>query len=384
MKWDDLVRWFGDEEVLPMWVADMDFMSPTPVIQALKKRAEHGVYGYTILTDSYYEAIESWLLKRHGWSVQRKWICTSPGVVTALSIAVNIFTQPGDGVIIQPPVYYPFFSVIKENGRKLVPNPLKAEFREGQLWYAMDLEDLQQKIRQTRAKMLILCSPHNPVGRVWTRDELRRLGDICLEHDVLVVSDEIHGDIIYPNHRHVPFASLSPEFALNSITCLSPSKTFNLAGLNTSLTIIPNDRLRHQYNSFLKRLALTTTNVFSAVAMENAYRYGEDWLEQLLGYLLGNLHYLTRYIKERIPEIRIVQPEGTYLVWLDCRNLGMDDRQLETFMLREAKLALLHGYKFGQGGEGFVRLNIACPFSLLQEGLNRLEQAVQKWRSRTV
>lgn len=378
VKWDNLARRFGDEELLPMWIADMDFMSPRPVIEALKKRADHGIFGYTSLPGSYFEAIETWLQKRHGWSVQRKWICTSPGVVTALSIAVNLFTQPGDGVIIQPPVYYPFFSVIKDNGREVVENPLRLIFRDGQLHYEMDFADLKEKIARSRAKMLILCSPHNPVGRVWTRDELEQLAEICMEHNLLVVSDEIHADIIFPPHRHIPFASLAPEVAMRSVTCLSPSKTFNLAGLNISLTLIPNDQLRKAFHSFLRRFVLNSPNLFSALALETAYRYGEEWLDQLLIYLRENVNYLTRFISEKIPEIRVVEPEGTYLVWLDCRYLGLGDRELEMFMRKEAKLALQHGYKFGQGGEGFVRVNIACPRSLLQEGLQRLEEAIRK------
>jgi cystathionine beta-lyase len=378
VKWDETRRIFGRDDLLPMWIADMDFLSPQPVIEALKKRAEHGVFGYSSLTESYFAAIENWMKKRHGWTIQREWICTSPGVVTGISLLVNLFSQPGDRIIIQPPVYYPFFQVIKNNGREVVLNALTLRQHNGEVLYEIDFDDFMLKIRRYKPKMFILCSPHNPVGRVWTKEELKQLGEICLEHDVLVIADEIHADIVYPNHYHIPFALLSKEFEMNSITCVSPSKTFNLAGLQTSVLLIPNPELRKAYLDHLHRLALNSTNLFGALALEYAYRYGEDWLDQLLIYLNGNVQLLTRFISDHLPQIMVIKPQGTYLVWLDCRGLGMDDQQLERFMLNEARVALRHGYLFGPGGEGFVRINIACPRSMLQDGLKRIEEAVNR------
>lgn len=377
VKWDSTPEIFGQSNLLPMWIADMDFPSPMPVIDALKRRAEHGFFGYTSRPDSFYKAIEKWMKKKHGWQIKREWICTSPGIVTGLSLLINTFTDPGDKVIVQPPVYYPFINLIKNNGREVVYNPLRYRTDLNEATYEMDFDDLKQKIVNTGAKMLILCSPHNPVGRVWTKEELKRLGELCLEHQVLVVSDEVHSEIIFPNHCHTPFPLVSKSFELSSIVCVSPSKTFNLAGLHTSVIIIPNAQLRERYLSILERFSLNKVNIFGTVALESAYKYGEDWLNQLLTYLYQNVLYLSDYIRERIPKIKVIKPQGTYLVWLDCRELGMDDQQLEQFMIGKANVALRHGYLFGPGGEGFVRINIACPRSILHEGLKRIERAVK-------
>ncbi len=279
----------------------------------------------------------------------------TPGVVPALSFIVNAFTNPGDKVIVQPPVYYPFFRVIEDNGRRVVNNPLL--FKDGR--YTMDFEDLEKKVKDPLVKLLFLCSPHNPVGRVWSKEELEKLGRICIDNNVLIISDEIHQDILYPGIRHTPFASISEEFALNSITCTSPSKTFNLAGLQTSTIIIPNKIYREVYRSFMERIHLLRNNVFGLVALEAAYTHGEEWLDQFLEYLEGNLRTLTEGMEKDIPQIKIIKPEGTYLAWMDCGDLSLDSKQLNDFMINKARLALDDGEWFGLGGKGFQRINLA-------------------------
>jgi len=358
--------------VLPMWIADMEFRSPQPVIEAIKKANEHGIYGYTSRPDSYYQAIIDWMERRHNWKVKKDWLAFSPGVVPALSFIIRAFTQPGDKVVVQPPVYYPFFRVIENNGCHVVNNPLKLSNKK----YFIDWEDLERKVDDPRVKLLILCSPHNPVGRVWQKEELIILGEICLKHHIIVVSDEIHADILFKGYRHIPFASISPAFAHNSITCTAPSKTFNLAGLQTSTIIIPNKKYYKIYNNILDSLALDENNVFGLVALEAAYRDGEEWLEQLLSYLNENLEFLMKYFKERIPKIKVIKPEGTYLVWLDYRQLGLSAKDLNNFMIKKAGVALDDGHWFGAEGKGFMRINIACPRSFLEEGLKRIEKAV--------
>jgi cystathionine beta-lyase len=371
VKWDGLQARFGVDDAIPMWVADMDFASPPCVVEALVERARHPIYGYTLRSDAYYEAVTGWLRRRHGWEVRREWLGHSPGVVSGLGLLVAALTEPGDRVIIQPPVYYPFTRVIQTWGRQVVHNPLRFD---GQR-YTMDFDDLERCAREG-AKMLILCSPHNPVGRVWTREELTRLGEICLAHGVLVVSDEIHSDLVYPGYRHTPFASLSPAFAENSVTCLAPSKTFNLAGLNTSVLVIPNERLRAAFQASPVTSVTTGTNVFGATALIAAYTHGDAWLDALLAYLQESLAYLRDYFASHIPAIRVIEPEGTYLVWLDCRGLGLADDELDRFMLREAGIATDEGHIFGPGGSGFQRLNIACPRSVLVRALQQLRDAV--------
>ena len=374
VKWDEMKTKFGDipNDVLPMWIADMEFRSPKPVIEAIKKAAEHGIYGYTSRPDSYYQAIIDWMERRHNWKVKKDWLAYSPGVVPALSLIIRAFCQPGDKVVVQPPVYYPFFRVIENNGCHVVNNPLKFSNKK----YFMDYDDLERKIDDPRVKLLILCSPHNPVGRVWQKEELIILGEICLKRHIIVVSDEIHADILFKGYKHTPFASISPTFAHNSITCTAPSKTFNLAGLQTSTIIIPNKKYYRIYNNILDSLALDENNVFGLVALEAAYKDGEEWLEQLLSYLNENLKFLMKYFEEKIPKIKVIKPEGTYLVWLDCRQLGLSTKDLNNFILKKARVALDDGYWFGAEGKGFMRINIACPHSFLEEALKRIEKAV--------
>lgn len=372
IKWDYLEKYYGQKDILPMWVADMDFEAPAPVVEAIAKRASHGIYGYTGRPLSCYEAIAGWVEKRHGWRIEKEWLSFTPGVVPALCTAIGAFTYPGDKVIIQSPVYHPFFAAVENNGRRIVNSPLKYE--EGR--FVMDYDDIERKF-DSRVKMVILCSPHNPVGRVWTKEELERLGNICLKHGAVIVSDEIHSDIVYKGHKHVPIASISEELSLNTITCIAPSKTFNIAGLSTSAVIIPNQRLRKQFNCMLENIGMENGNIFGITAMEAAYRYGEEWLDQVIDYLEGNIDFLLKYISERIPSIKAARPEGTYLAWIDCRGLGLNQEDLKEFMAKKAAIALNDGTAFGPEGDGFMRINVGCPRSVLQEGLRRIEEAVR-------
>lgn len=371
IKWDCLKDNFGAADLLPLWVADMDFEVPEAVVEAVTMRAAHGVYGYTAIPDSVYQAICKWVEKRHGWQIKKSWIGFTTGVVTALNIAVHAFTKPGDKVLIQSPVYQPFFMAIENNGRQIVNSQLK--LIDGK--YQIDFADLEKQF-DSRVKMMILCNPHNPVGRVWTKEELERLGELCLKHNVVILSDEIHSDFIYSGHQHVPLASLSEELAQNTITCIAPSKTFNVAGLSTGCVVIPNSQLKAQFDIALENAAVKT-NLFGIIALEAAYRFGEEWLDELLNYLEGNRQFLTRFIEERIPQINLIQPEGTFLAWLDCRELGIEPTEIQRFMVEKAKVGLNDGGWFGPGGEGFQRLNIGCPRSIVQEALERIELAVK-------
>lgn len=372
IKWDFNQRIFGREDILPLWVADMDFQAPEAVVEALVNRARHGIYGYSDGMEGYYKAIIDWMQVRHGWEIQRDWITFSPGIVPALNELVRSLTIPGEKILIQPPVYPPFFQAIRNHGREVVNSKLTLE--NGR--YTMDFEDLEEKFA-SGVKMMILCNPHNPVGRVWERGELERLGQLCLAHDILVISDEIHGDLIYEGYHHIPFASLSPELAAQSIVCTAPSKTFNLAGLQTSNLIIPNAKYRQAFQASLNLTGIHFPNVFGITAMEAAYRHGEDWLEQLMIYLKGNVEFLMSFLERKLPQIQAIQPEGTYLVWLDFRALGMEPKALHKFLVHKAGVGLNAGYLFGPGGEGFERINLGCPRSILEDGLQRIKTAVK-------
>lgn len=374
-KWDQSEKLFGRADVLPLWVADMDFEPPKEVVDAIVRRAELGVYGYTIRTPEYYEAVSGWLKRRHGWEIRHEWVTSSPGVVAALSLIVYAFSQPGDKVIIQTPVYYPFFDVVRMHGRTLVENPLVE--RDGR--YEIDF-DLLESQAADGAKLLLLCSPHNPGGRVWTREELTRIGEICLRHGVLIVADEIHQDLVYRGHKHIPIASIRDDFAQNSFTCIATSKTFNLAGLQASSVIIPNDELRRRYNYALKTFSIHMESYFGISAVISGYTHGDEWLEQLIDYLQGNLDFLTGFMAERLPEIRVMRPEATYLVWMDCRKISGDPADLKKLMYEEAGVAFNEGSTYGTQGKGWLRVNIACPRSLLAEALERFAAAVQARR----
>jgi len=374
VKWDLVDRLFNGHDLLPLWVADMDFASPRPVIEALVRRAQHGVFGYTACMDSYYDAAIAWMRERHGWQLQKDWIVFCPGVVPALTMAVQAFTRPGGGVIIQQPVYYPFMRSIVANGRRIINNPLRLSAGR----YEMDFEDLARKARDPQATLLILCSPHNPVGRVWTRPELEQLGAICCENNITVVADEIHADLVLPGYRHTPFAALSDDFLQASITCTSPSKTFNLAGLHTAHTIIADQEKRQAFSNALVQSSLQWPSAFGTVAHEAAYRSGGPWLAQLLEYLQGNLQFLKACIAEHLPQVQVIEPEATYLVWLDCRKLSLEWLDLKELMQQQARVALDEGSIFGDEGRGFERINIACPRSILRECLERMAKAVKR------
>ena len=374
IKWEPSVlkRMFGREDLLPLWVADMDFKCPQPVIEALTERARHGIFGYSEPSEDYYEAIIDWNRRRNNWNISKEWFVYTPGVVPAVNYLIHTFSRPGDKVIIQNPVYYPFANSIRKNGRQLVDNPLVLEGSS----YRMDFEDLEGKAKDPLAKILILCSPHNPVGRVWTREELTRLGEICIENDVLVISDEIHSDLILKGHTHTPFAVISEDFAENSVVCTAPSKTFNLAGLQLSNIFIPNIKLRREFRQTMERLSLTRPNTFAITAATAAYREGEEWLEQLLEYLKGTVSWVRDFIEKELPGVSLIEPEGTYLAWLDFRALEPNPKALEKLMLEKAKIALDEGYIFGRGGEGFERINLACPRSLVEKAFKAIRAAV--------
>jgi cystathionine beta-lyase len=372
-KWEFCERVLGDREIIPMWVADMDFPAPPAVVDAVAKRAAHGAYGYHYVPPSFWEAIVRWLGTRWGWEVRREWLLRSPGVVTALNLCLKAFTAPGEGVIVQTPVYYPFFAAAEYNGRTLIRNPLK--FGGGR--WEMDFDDLERKAAGP-ARLLVLCSPHNPVGRVWTKDELGRLADICAARDLLIISDEIHGDLALPGSSHVPLASLSEAAAARTVTLIAPSKTFNLAGLSASAVVAPNPGLRDRLKREHHAAGLSLPNIFGAVATEAAYRDGGAWLDSLLVYLDKNQDFAARFFAERIPEVRLLKSEGTYLALMDCRVLGFDQKSLNEFFTRMAKVYFSDGSLFGDELLGFERLNFACPRSLLAEALERVERAVRK------
>lgn len=371
LHWERTDRFFGPDRILPLWVADMDFRCPEAVMEALTARAEHGIYGYTNPTDEFYLSVANWMEKRHGWKIDRSWICLTPGVVPALNMLVRTFAAKGDKVLIQPPVYYPFYGAVENNAAQLVINPLLLE--DGR--YHMDMADLELKCRDPRVKTVILCSPHNPVGRVWSRDELAEFGQICIDNDILIVSDEIHGDLIYPGHVFTPIASVSDTIAQNSVICTAPSKTFNLAGLQTSCIIIPNWDLRMRFQRTLQSNGLFGINPFGMVALQAAYDQGDEWLEHVLEYIWGNLKFLEQYVAEHIQQVDVIRPEGTYLVWLDCRRLHLNKMELKRLILETAKVYLDDGFLFGPQGDGFQRINIACPRKVLSEALDRIREA---------
>ena len=362
------------EDILPLWVADMDFRSPDSVVEALKKAVDHGIFGYSRADESYFNAVAAWYQKRHHLTLQPEWMTCTPGIVFALSIAVRAFTQEGDAVLIQPPVYHPFSRAILRNKRTLVENPLV--LKDGH--YEMDLEDLEQKVLDEHVKLMILCNPHNPVGRVWTREELTALADICLRHHVYVISDEIHGDFVWQGHEQTPYASISEEACLHSMMCTAPSKTFNLAGMATSNLFIPDPEMRRKFRSELLDVGQENMNRLGLFACRAAYEGGGEWLDQLIGYLAGNLALVRDFCKNRVPQIQLVEPEGTYLAWLDCRELGMTDDELMAFFSDEAKVWLDPGTHSGEQGSGFMRFNLGSSRSVIAQALDQIEAAWKK------
>lgn len=368
-KWDTYA-----EDVIPLWIADTDFKCPRPVIDAMVKRAEHGVYGYPTDGANFEEAVRRWQEKRFGWKIEKSWVEYIPAVVPGVIFAIRAFSHPGDHVVLHTPAYPPFHEIIPHNGRILSANELKLHGGR----YEIDFADLEQRLAHPRAKIFILCNPHNPTGRCFTREELTKIGTLCRAHHVLVVSDEIHSDIVYHGHAHIPFASISDEFARRSIVCVNPSKTFNIAGVRTGAAIIPNQRLHDAYRESVADNKAYGRTVFGTLALETAYLSCEDYADQLMAYLEENLAYVTRHINARIPEISIVKPEATYLIWLDCRNLQMKQEALVKFFLEEAKVAMNNGASFGQCGLGFMRMNIACRRETLREALERIEAAIKR------
>ena len=374
LKWDQLKEFFGSEDVLPLWVADMDFPCPEPVKEALVRRAESGLYGYTIRTGEWFEAIQGWYRRRHGWDIAKEAILSSPGVVTSLSLAVELFSEPGAGVILQPPVYHPFYDVIRLNGRQVLRNPLR--IGENGL-YEMDFDGLERLMRDG-AKLMLLCNPHNPGGRVWTRDELARVAELAAHYGVTVVSDEIHCDLVLPPRRHVPFAVAAADSGAPHVSLHAPTKTFNLPGVQSSFIAAGDPAIRRRLNERIRALSLQMQNYFALYATIAAFNEGDEWLDQLLAYVKAHIDFAIRYLSENAPFLRPMPPEGTYLLWVDCRALGLDPQGMKRLMFEEAKVAFNEGSMFGEEGAGFVRINCACPRSILEEALRRFAGAAAR------
>lgn len=372
VKYDGLKNAYqGKENLIPLWVADMDFATPDFIVEALKKRCEHPVFGYTFDDDEYYESIQTWLDYKYHWKTEREWISYIPGIVKGIGLAVQCFTQPGDKVIIQPPVYHPFRLVPTRMGREVVYNPLKLE--DGV--YKMDFEQLESLIDKD-CKMLILSNPHNPGGVVWEKEALVKLAQICSAHGILVISDEIHAEMTYPQFRHHPFATVSEEAAACSVTFMAPSKTFNIAGIVSSYALVPDSRIREKFYSFLEAGELNAGTIFAFTATKAAYTYGAEWLQQMRSYVIENVNFVDEYLKKNIPQIKVYRPQASFLVWLDCRELKLAQPELVQLFEDKAGLALNDGTMFGKEGEGFMRLNIGCPRSILNQALESLKKAI--------
>ncbi len=372
VKYDGLKDAYqGKENLIPLWVADMDFATPDFIIDALKKRCEHPIFGYTFDDDEYYASILTWLHYKYNWKAEREWITYIPGIVKGIGLAVQCFTQPGDKVIIQPPVYHPFRLVPTRMGREVVYNPLKLE--DGV--YKMDFEQLESLIDKD-CKMLILSNPHNPGGIVWEKEALVKLAQICSAHGILVISDEIHAEMTYPQFRHHPFATVSPEAAACSVTFMAPSKTFNIAGIVSSYAIVPDAELREKFYSFLEAGELNAGTIFAFTATKAAYTYGAEWLQQMRSYVIENVNFVDEYLKKNIPQIKAYRPQASFLIWLDCRELGLSQPDLVHLFEDKAGLALNDGTMFGKEGEGFMRLNVGCPRSILSKALESLKKAI--------
>jgi cysteine-S-conjugate beta-lyase len=363
---------FGTSDLWPSWVADMDFRAAPEIIEALNQRVKHGVFGYEASTAKLTDAVVNWYQRKHGWAFDSSQIIFSPRTLNSLAVMITHFSEPGDGVIVQSPVFYDFKIIISTHKRKLVKNPLTLQDNR----YSMDFEDLEAKAADSRNKLLILCNPHNPIGRVWSREELSTLADICARHDVFIIADEIHGDITYDT-KYTPLASVSELAAANSATCISPVKSFNLAGLANSMMVITDDDKRKVCADWYSKMEVNKNFIFNNVAMQAAYTDGEGWLNEVIDYLKGNIDELRSTLAANMPQIKLVEPDGTFLVWLDFRELGLDARQLERFLSHDARMALNPGHWFGREGAGFARVNIACPRSVLQTALGQLDKAIK-------
>ena len=372
LKYDFAVQRGRSADILPLWVADMDFKTSSYIQDALLRQAEHGVYGYTEADETYFDAVRSWMERRHGWKIEPEWLLKTPGVVFALAMAVKAYTEPGDYVLIQEPVYYPFREVIESNDREVANNVL---YQDENGSYKINFEDFERQIVEKRIRLFILCSPHNPVSRVWTREELEKLGDICKKHGVIVVSDEIHADFAFVG-KHQVFAAVKKEYEEFTITCTSPSKTFNLAGLQISNLFIPNDRLRRAFKKEIDAAGYSQLNVMGLVACQAAYENGETWYQAMHAYVKENIAFVKSYVEENLPGVEMAEHEGTYLVWLDFRGLGLSTKELEDFIINRAKLWLDSGRIFGNSGKGFQRINTACPRKVLQQALEQIKNAL--------
>ncbi|MFQ9515888.1 MAG: MalY/PatB family protein [Eubacterium sp.] len=372
LKYDFAKERGMSEDVLPLWVADMDFPTAPEILDRLHRTVDHGIFGYSEGKEAYFEAVKSWYKENFDWEIKRNWLIKTPGVVFGLAMAVKAFTKVGDSVLIQQPVYYPFSEVIEDNNRKLINNSLKNV--DGH--YEIDFEDFEKKIKDNNIKLFILCNPHNPVGRVWKREELLKIGDICLKNHVIVVSDEIHSDFIYPGYKHTVFASLSKEIADITITCTAPSKTFNLAGLQISNIFVSNVELKRKLKKEIAAAGYSQVNIMGLAACQAAYEEGKEWLDQLKDYLMENVNFVRNYLKDNIPQVKLTEPEGTYLIWLDFRELNLEDKQLEDLIVNRAKLWLDSGSIFGDDGKGYQRINIACPRAILKQAMEQLKRAV--------
>ena len=371
VKTDLCKKMFGTDDLIPLWVADMDFRTPDFIIDAINNRCKHPILGYTVPDEEYFNSIIRWIDARHGWKLERNWLGFLPGIVPGLAFAVNALTQTGDQIIIQPPVYPPFIQVPSKNGRELIYNPLKVV--EGR--FEMDLKDLEYKITD-RTRMFILCNPHNPGGRTWDADTLIKVAEICHKHGVLVVSDEIHSDMALPGNVHTPFASVSELAEQNSITYMAPSKTFNMAGLVSSSYIIPNSEIRKKFSDFMDNSELANGNIFAYVAAQAAYENGTEWLTEMIRYIQGNVNYIVEFLEKNVPQIKPMIPQASFLIWLDCAGLEMNSHQLQDFMVKEARLGLNKGTTFGPGGEQHLRLNIGCSREVLKQAMEQLKSAI--------
>lgn len=376
-KYDFAAELGKPADALPLWVADMDFQAPPAVQEALRGAVEHGIFGYSDAKPDYYEAVAAWFRDRHGWDTRPEWLVKTPGVVFALATAVRALTEPGDAVLIQPPVYYPFARVVRSNGRRLAESGLV--YRNGR--YEIDFAEFEETLSRERVKLFILCSPHNPVCRVWTREELQRIGELCRKYDVYVVSDEIHCDFTEPGHTHTVFTLACPELSDRAVICTAPSKTFNLAGLHTSNIWIPGEDTRRRFRDELTRCGAFSPNMLGLAAAKAAYEGGAAWLDECRTYIRGNLDYLRGFLAERLPEIRLVEPEGTYFAWLDCSGLGLSPEALNDLVLNKARVWLDEGSLFGESGGQFQRVVLACTRKTLHEALERIETAVVQRRS---
>lgn len=372
IKYDGRKMFFGNADLLPLWVADMDFRTPDFIVDAVKKRTEHEIFGYTFRAESYNQSIVNWLKRRHNWEIKPDWISFSPGVVAGLTLAIEAFSKPGDGVIVQPPVYFPFFDSVKGTRREMIENPLRLE--NGR--YYFDLEDLKSKITPT-TRLLLLSNPHNPGGMAWNEKELTELAKICLENKILIISDEIHSDLIFDGFKHTPLAGISEEIAQNCVICMAPSKTFNTAGLTTSFLVIPNKRHFVAYERVMRLPHLHMGNIFGTVALEAAYTHGEEWLSQLIQYLQGNYTFLEQFFNDHLPEVKVMRPEATYLIWLDFSAFRLTDEVLNQKLIDNG-IGLNRGVQFGKQGSGYMRINIGCPRSILEEALIRIENTFRE------